>query len=43
MPIPKCANILKIHKKLAVKTLAAQVKPVGKPGEWSVSSFLEPA
>ncbi len=27
----------------AVETPAAQAKPVGKPGEWSVLSFLEPA
>ena len=24
-------------------TVSIQAKPVGKPGEWSVASFLEPA
>jgi hypothetical protein len=27
---------------LAVETVSIQAKPVGKPGEWSVASFLEP-
>jgi hypothetical protein len=26
----------------AVETVSIQAKPVGKPGEWSVASFLEP-